>query len=83
MPGSHHAAFPPRLENTAQTRCPGGCGRTVADADHPCDRCWDRLPAALRRGLLLSLAGLEVNTARIDVAAYFRNHAAPQPDPID
>lgn len=60
VPGSHHAVLPPRLEKTVQTRCPGGCGRTVTEADHPCDTCWDRLPVALRRGLLLSLAGLEV-----------------------
>lgn len=80
VPGSHHAVLPPRLEKTVQTRCPG-CGRTVTEADHPCDTCWDRLPVALRRGLLLSLAGLEVNTARVDVAAYFRDHPAPQPGP--
>lgn len=80
VPGTHQAVFPPRVNKTTATRCPGGCGRTVNDADHPCDTCWDRLPTALRRGLLLSLAGVEVNTARIDVAAYFRDHpAVPEP----
>lgn len=77
VPDGHHAVLPPRLEKTVPTSCPGGCGRTVNDADHPCDMCWDRLPAALRRGLLLSLAGVEVNTARIDVTVYFRDHPAP------
>lgn len=72
------AFAPPQFENTATTTCPGGCGRSVSDRDHPCDACWDRLPVGLRRGLLLSLVGGEVSSARMEVAAYFRDHSPPQ-----
>lgn len=64
-----------RLEKTVLPRCPGGCGQTVSDHHDPCDSCWDRLPTELKRGLLLSLTGLDINAARINVAAYL--HANP------
>ncbi|MBV0920278.1 hypothetical protein KC238_23765 [Mycobacteroides chelonae] len=82
VPNSDQAAFAAQQAKTAPP-CPGGCGRTVNNADHPCDMCWDRLPADLRRGLLLSLAGIEDNTARTDVATYFRDHAAQEPTDHD
>ncbi|MGY1994504.1 hypothetical protein [Mycolicibacterium fortuitum] len=82
VPNSDQAAVAAQQEKAAPP-CPGGCGRTVNNADHPCDTCWDRLPATLRRGLLLSLAGIENNTARTDVAAYFRDHTASQPAAIE
>lgn len=82
VPNSEQAAFAAQQEKSAPP-CPGGCGRTVNNPDHPCDMCWDRLPAALRRELLLSLTGIEVNSARIDVAAYFRAHPAPKPTDRD
>lgn len=72
------AVVPRRFENSALTTCPGGCCRPVSDRDHPCDTCWDRLPAGLRRGLLLSLVGVEVSSARTEVAAYFRDHSPPE-----
>lgn len=76
-PGTHQEVFPPRPEKTVLPQCLGGCGRTVNDHHYPCDSCWDRLPVNLKRGLLLSLAGVEVNSARVAIAAYFRNQPAP------
>lgn len=71
---AHQDVVPPRLEKAVRPPCPGGCGRTVEDRHHPCDSCWDRLPVHLKRGLLLSLAGVEVSSVRVEVLAYFRKH---------
>lgn len=54
--------------------CPGGCGQTVNHPACPCDRCWDRLPTNLKRGLLLSLASAAPITAVLAAEAYYRDH---------
>ena len=59
------------MDTNLHHTCTGGCGTAVSDPRHPCDTCWDRLPSTLKRDLLLSLAGVEINTAVISVAEFF------------
>lgn len=54
--------------------CPGRCARAVFRPSYPCDWCWDRLPANLKRRLLLSAAGVDSSAAIAAVAAYFDAH---------
>lgn len=62
------------MDTTLHT-CTGGCDTPVSHPDHPCDQCWDRLPANLKRDLLLSLAGVGTNSAAVAVAYFFRDES--------
>lgn len=54
----------------------------MSHPDHPCDPCWDRLPANLRRDLLLSFAGAETNSAVFAVADFFCDNPTTNFGPI-
>lgn len=62
-------------------RCPGGCGKSVANARYACVMCWWRLPADIRASIVETMRLPLLDPARR--AALERAHewyAANRPD---
>lgn len=55
---------------------PARVGQAVNHTSYSCDFCWDRLPANLKRGILLALIGAEPTTAQLTAEAHYREHSA-------